>query len=312
MAARGPPQRTGAGPSAAADDTGPAGNEAAAVAELLMLLGGSDATSRLSVLQSAVGDCQAPEEFARRELLDIASKSGMSGIFAAAAAIIDPDNLTELCIERGWPAGCFTACKCERRCMIIVATQDGEFFDEQLRLLRDAHAAAEVDANACTPRAKRAKEILTSSKWRHEMLGIDSPMLEALLVDERMAATEAAAYAATGSVEAVIVVVNAALRQKGCCKNGRLALLACSSNYLSYTRKRGEAGARSSKSRVSYLPCPPHASRAPLILPVPSSYLPCSPHTSRVLLIPPVFSSYLRAPLLTPPWISPMHCQRCG
>ena len=62
--------------------------------------------------------------------------------------------------------------------------QDGEFFDEQLRLLREAHAAAEADADARMPRAKRATQILTSSKWRHEMEGVASPMLEALLVDE--------------------------------------------------------------------------------------------------------------------------------
>ena len=252
MAAPGPPQRAGAGPSAAPEGTGPAGDEAAAAAELLMLLGNGDGktamVTRLGFLQDALFSRGVSEELARREMLELASKSGN---FTAAVAAIDPDISPELCVERGWPASCFTACKCARRCMKILATQDGEFFDEQLRLLREAHAAAEADADARMPRAKRATQILTSSKWRHEMEGVASPMLEALLVDERAAATEAAAHAATGSVEAVIVAVNAALQQKGCCKKGRLALLACSSDYLSYSRKRRDTGARASASRAA-------------------------------------------------------------
>lgn len=208
-------------------------------AELMALLGGGEAANALGSLQDALCQLEEPEELARREMLALASNSGN---FAAAVAAIDPNISLELCIERGWPACCFTACKCSRRCMIMVATQDGDFFDEQLRLLREAHATADADAD--TPRAKRAAEILTGSMWRHEMEGVSSPMLEALLIEEREAGAVAAARAATGSVEAVIVL------QKGCCKPGRLALLGCSPNYLTYRRKRGDAGARASVPRT--------------------------------------------------------------
>jgi hypothetical protein len=157
MAAPGPPPRAEAGPSVVTDVRGPASNEAAAAAELLMLLGDGEATTamatRLGFLQDALFNCGVPEELARREMLELASKNG---IFTAAVAAIDPDISPELCVERGWPASCFTACECARLCMKILATQDGEFFDEQLRLLREAHAAAEADADARMPRAKRA------------------------------------------------------------------------------------------------------------------------------------------------------------
>ena len=157
MAAPGPPQHAGAGPSS----TSHADDEAAAAAELdelQMLLRAGDATSHLDFLRHALQDCEAPEELARREMLELASNSGL---FAATVTAEFPDISPELCIERGWPAGCFTACECKRRCMIILAMQDGEFFDEQLSNLAynipgfGDNAEARVrdpDARACRSR----------------------------------------------------------------------------------------------------------------------------------------------------------------
>ena len=71
-----------------------------------MLLGAGDATSHLDFLGRALQDCEAPEELARREMLELASNSGL---FAATVTAEFPDISPELCMERGWPAGCFTA-----------------------------------------------------------------------------------------------------------------------------------------------------------------------------------------------------------
>ena len=82
MAAPGPPQHAGAGPSS----TNHADDEAAAAAELdelQMLLGAGNATSHLDFLGHALHDCEAPEELARREMLELASNSGL---FAATVA----------------------------------------------------------------------------------------------------------------------------------------------------------------------------------------------------------------------------------
>lgn len=75
--------------------------------------------------------------------------------------------------------------------------------------------------------------------------------LEALVADERAAAAQAAARARVGSVEAVTLEVNAQLVAKGCCQKGRLALLGCSTKFLSYRRKRG---------RIAVAPAGPRAS----------------------------------------------------
>jgi hypothetical protein len=219
------------------------GTSDAVRAELEALLGISDAAlaGGVAALQDVLRDRENPEELARREMLDLVSTT--AGVpFGAAADLIDPCISVELCVERGWPVRCFTACNCTGRCMKRLAIQDGGVFDELLQRLRDAHTRAEAGTDV--PRAKRAQQILQGSVWRHTIEGVASPMLEALLADERAAAMEAEARASTGSVEATIVAVNAALQQRGCCKQGRLAFVGCSSDYLSYDRKRGSAGPR--------------------------------------------------------------------
>ena len=224
------------------------GTSDAVRAELEALLGISDAAlaGGVAALQDVLRDRENPEELARREMLDLVSTT--AGVpFGAAADLIDPCISVELCVERGWPVRCFTACNCTGRCMKRLAIQDGGVFDELLQRLRDAHTRAEAGTDV--PRAKRAQQILQGSVWRHTIEGVASPMLEALLADERAAAMEAEARASTGSVEATIVAVNAALQQRGCCKQGRLAFVGCSSDYLSYDRKRGSAGPRASTSR---------------------------------------------------------------
>ena len=118
--------------------------------------------TRLGFLQDALFNCGVPEELARREMLELASKNG---IFTAAVAAIDPDISPELCVERGWPASCFTACECARLCMKILATQDGEFFDEQLRLLREAHAFLQAMPVWLRRQASHAKHKLACTVW---------------------------------------------------------------------------------------------------------------------------------------------------
>jgi hypothetical protein len=234
-----------AGPSAA-----PQANvaEDAARTEMMALLSSSGVGDGLTAMQDALRDLEDPEELARREMLLLGSSldaHAIGSFFSAAAELIDPEISVDLCIDRGWPANCFTACVCVSRCMKRLAMQHGDVFDDLLRRLREARTRAEADAEL--PRAKRAQQILQGSTWRHSVEGVASPMLEALLVDERAAAAELEARAKEGSLEAVVLAVNAVLLQNGCCKQGRLAFLECSANYLSYDRRRG--GARASTSR---------------------------------------------------------------
>jgi hypothetical protein len=82
MAAPGPPPRAEAGPSVVTDVRGSASNEAAAAAELLMLLGNGDGktamVTRLGFLQDALFSRGVSEELARREMLELASNNGIS------------------------------------------------------------------------------------------------------------------------------------------------------------------------------------------------------------------------------------------
>ena len=114
---------------------------------------------------------EEPEELARRELLALASMSNDK--FEAAVDAVDPTISKDLCVERGWPMQCFTACDSGRRCMKALATRDGDLFDDLLERMREGHSRAEADAE--TPRAVRAKQILHGSVWRHDMAGIASP-----------------------------------------------------------------------------------------------------------------------------------------
>lgn len=107
-----------------------------------------------------------------------ASKESLE--FKAVADAIHPTISMELCIERG---KCFTACNCGRLCMRALAMQDGELFDDLLQQMREAHARSQADADA--PRAQRAKQILHGSAWRHDMVGVVSPLLAALIAEER-------------------------------------------------------------------------------------------------------------------------------
>ena len=142
-------------------------------AEILELLRtqGAAAASCLKPLRDELNTREDPEEIARRELLALASMSNDK--FKAAVDALDPTISKGLCIERGWPMQCFTACDSGRRCMKALATRDGDLFDDLLERMREGHSRAEADAE--TPRAVRAKQILHGSVWRHDMAGIASP-----------------------------------------------------------------------------------------------------------------------------------------
>ena len=226
----------GTGPSAGTED------EANARAEILALLP-TNASNAIQAMRNVLHDDGDPEELVRRELAELTTSSDVH--VGSIADAIDPQITAEECAERGWPWKIFSACSCARVCMKRLAAHKPELLDRLIDQLQTARAQAEADSE--TPRTQRAFKILVRSVWSKPMVGAESETLQSLLDDEQAATSEHAARP-SGPVEAAILDVNKVLLKEQCCRDGRRALLGCSKDYLSYHRKRGEAGPRAASA----------------------------------------------------------------
>ena len=183
------------------------------------------------------------EEFARTELLGLLGAQPSTGA-ALLSAAGGGEVTEEECLEHGWPPGCFSACTCAARCMVRLARRDeGTLMSSLLERLRTARKVEEAQPSSQDAQAQKALE---KSVWRSTGMSGLSALLQATLQEEKAAAAEAA-VPATESFDGVALAVNAELKEMGCCRDGRAALLGLCRNWLSY--KRQEGGARDAGSR---------------------------------------------------------------
>jgi hypothetical protein len=254
-------------PSAGAGGPGTSSVSVGSVAELrqLMNLAATHDPEMLQYLQHGVHDelfvAGDEEEIVRR--VHLRDAAVVEQLLAMAAYDVTED----MCAARGWPWRAFRRCRCPSRCIVQLARRDGAALDRQVALLREA-----------TARAESAKQLVRSHRescWAKDFgAGASATPNLAAALAEKQAADEAVAAVLGDSVETVTIQVFEALRALDCCRDAAAGLVNRSPNYFKcvhpsnapferslsidtvprparrYVRKRGDAGARSTTSRV--------------------------------------------------------------
>lgn len=230
-------------PSAGAGGPGTSSVSVGSVAELrqLMNLAATHDPEMLQYLQHGVHDelfvAGDEEEIVRR--VHLRDAAVVEQLLAMAAYDVTED----MCAARGWPWRAFRRCRCPSRCIVQLARRDGAALDRQAALLREA-----------TARAESAKQLVRSHRescWAKDFgAGASATPNLAAALAEKQAADEAVAAVLGDSVETVTIQVFEALRALDCCRDAAAGLVNRSPNYFKYVRKRGDAGARSTTSRV--------------------------------------------------------------